>query len=397
MSKCKICGAEQGLLIDLGRQPLANKYPQNKEIVNEKMWAMNILICQECRCASTSTIIDRDEMFTDYYYLSSVNVELTQHFDDLASKLVGSSGVLDIGSNDGVLLRPLKQLGVRCVGIDPSENVGKLANDEGLPTYIGFFDEMAVNKILNEFGQPEHIVASSIFTHVDDPETFVKNLKKLSSNNTKVIIEIEYLLNLIENLQFERFYFDRPFYYTILAMEILFSKFGFNMIAVENIEPHGGSLRLTFSLGIEASKSEKEKINEFLKIEKLRLNDQYISEFENRIHNEVKALKDFLIKCKTDGLKVVGYGAPARLATITNYADITSDLIDFIVEDSKLKIGRNTPGKHIPILDSTELDKNSCDLLIVFAYEYIESIHRKTAHLGVPHYGPIPLRKLMDN
>ena len=394
MKPCSICGSKSEKLVNLGKQPLANKYPiDSDDAKNEKLWDMDVLICSDCRCAFLPTVIDRSEMFKDYYYLSSVNLELVKHFEHLASALVNSRGVVDIGSNDGVLLRPLRDKGVKAIGIDPSENVGLLANEEGLETLIGFFDEKIVERVKDEFGKPEHIIASSIFTHVEDPHSFVRNLVKLSDQDTKVIIEVEYLVNLIQNLQFERFYFDRPYYYSIQSMKTLFLKYGFNLVSVENITPHGGSLRLTFTQS-PASQKQNKAIDDLIQKERAILSSTNVELFRNKIAAAVKELKNFLYECKKQNIRVAGYGAPARLATITNFADIGPELISEVFEDSKLKVKRLTPGKHIPISPSSELVPDKYDLLVVFAYEYIESIYGKTQHLRVPHYSPIPVKKL---
>ena len=205
------------------------------------------MICKDCFCGQLNQIIDRSEMFEDYYYLSSVNPELQEHFNVLAEKLKKHDFVLDIGSNDGILLRPLKKLGVNCLGIDPSVNVGKIANDEGLETIIDFFTAKSAKKIIENYGHPDAIVASSIFTHLEEPKDFIEALYNLISSDGNIYIEIEYLSNLIKNFQFERFYFDRPFYYSVTSMKQIFKEKGLSLTEVEKISPHGGSLRLTFS------------------------------------------------------------------------------------------------------------------------------------------------------
>ena len=147
--KCKICGSKKIYdVIDLGKQPLANKYPKNnQEIKKEKKFHLKVLFCYKCKSAQIKKIISRQIMFKDYYYLSSVNQGLVKHFESLAKKLKKSNFVLDIGSNDGILLKPLKRLGVKAIGIDPSENIGKIANDRGLATIIDFFNYKSVKKI----------------------------------------------------------------------------------------------------------------------------------------------------------------------------------------------------------------------------------------------------------
>ena len=145
--KCKLCNAETITFLDLGRQPLANKYPKRDEFEGEEFFPLEVLFCPECKNVQLGKIISRERMFEDYYYLSSVNKGLVKHFEELAEELKNSQFVVDIGSNDGILLKPLKEFGVKCIGVDPSVNVGKIANDAGLTTIISFFNSDSVEEI----------------------------------------------------------------------------------------------------------------------------------------------------------------------------------------------------------------------------------------------------------
>ena len=200
--KCRICKSERTKeILNLGKQPLANKYPKNKnEIKKEKKFSLSIFFCATCQTAQIKNIISRKLMFEEYFYLSSINKGLRTHFSKLARKLKNSKFVVDIGSNDGIFLEPLRKNKVKCVGIDPSINVGKIANDKGLKTYIDFFDKKVINKIVQEYNKPDVLVASSIVTHLENPIKFAKNTKYFLEKNGILIIEIEYLYKFIKNL-----------------------------------------------------------------------------------------------------------------------------------------------------------------------------------------------------
>ena len=243
--RCKICQSNQIFeVINLGKQPLANKYPRNvKEIQEEKKYNLRILFCKKCKSAQINKIIDRKYMFENYYYLSSVNQKLKKHFESFSKKLINYKFIVDIGSNDGVLLESLKKMQINAVGIDPSINVGKIANDKGLKTYIGFFDKPIIKKILDKYSKPDLIVASSVVTHIENPIKFAKNIKIFLEKDGDLIIEIEYLQNFLKNIEFERFYFDRPFYYSAFSINSLFKKVGMTLYDIEKVEAHGGSLR----------------------------------------------------------------------------------------------------------------------------------------------------------
>ena len=388
--KCKLCNSNCSLLADLGQQPLANKYPSNdQEFSEEKFWNLQALICDECFCGQLNQIIDRSEMFEDYYYLSSVNHELNEHFKTFAKYLSKFKFVLDVGSNDGILLRPLRENGTRCLGIDPSVNVGKIANDEGLETIVDFFNYDSAIYIKNEYGKPDAIVASSIFTHLENPKDFTSAMESLISDDGEIFIEIEYLANLIDNFQFERFYFDRPFYYSVTSMKKIFEECNLFLNKVEEIAPHGGSLRLCFSKSNKSNNLDS-SVNKYLELEKIKLTKENISVFQSSIDNFSEELVKIL-KSNRD-TKIAGFGAPARLATITNFAKIDSELISYVVDDSPLKVGKYSPGMHIPILSRENMLEHKPDLIVVFAYEYIDSIYEFTKQFNCPHYQPIPPR-----
>jgi methylation protein EvaC len=269
---CPICDQKKlNAFLNLGLQPLANKYPKNlKEIDKEQKHKLNLLFCSNCLNVKIDKLIDRKKMFEEYFYLSSINLKLVKHFKKLAKKFKKNDFVLDIGSNDGILLRELKALGIKHLGVDPSVNVAKLANKKGLKTLVGFFDEKITNKIIKDFGKPNIIVASSIFTHLEDPTDFVKNAKKLLSKDGTLIIEVEYLAKFIKNIEFERFYFDRPFYYSIKSIDILFKSYGMSLTKVEEIETHGGSIRCFIKNAEDLKKTQNTKkllINEKKTIE----------------------------------------------------------------------------------------------------------------------------------
>ncbi len=392
--QCKICKSKQIYeAINLGKQPLANKYPKNyNEIEKEKKFTLKVLFCKKCKSAQIKKIINRKYLFEDYYYLSSVNNRLKKHFEKLSKKLTKYKFIVDIGSNDGVLLKPLKKLKINAIGIDPSINVGKIANDQGLKTFIGFFDKPVINKILSKYSKPDLIVASSVVTHLDSPKKFATNIKYFLEKNGDLIIEIEYLQNFIKNIEFERFYFDRPFYYSAYSINCLFKEVGMTLYDIEKIEAHGGSLRCYIKNTKKFIKTSRCKKILYDEQKKLTLSSFKI--FSKKISEEAKKLKNALINLKKNQKIVIGYGAPARVSTITNFANIDSNLIDYIIDDSPLKQNRHSPGKHIKILPKKNNINNKIEHVIVFAYEYFEDIKKNFNKLNVNFFKPIPFRKI---
>ena len=390
---CQICGAPHlHEFLNLGKQPLANKYPTEQQFQSEDFFPLAVLFCQRCKNVQLGTVVSRERMFEDYYYLSSVNEALVRHFESLARKLADARFVVDVGSNDGILLKPLKELSVRALGIEPSINVSKIANDLGLPTVTAFFTEAVARDVAEKHGKPDVVVASSVFTHVENPHEFVEAVKILMADEGRFIIEVEYIGNFLKSVQFERFYLDRVFYYSLTSLKHLFEVHDMYISDVEHIEPHGGSLQVTLQRrGRGAPPSHRVADQLAREDEQLTLGE--LAKFKAEVDRQVAAFRNMLRDCKAKGLRVGGYGAPARLSTICNYGEIGPDLIEFTVDDSPLKQNKFTPGTHIAIVPRAHLDTHRPDVLVVFAYEYLEDIRKKTGG-NYRYLLPIPPRML---
>jgi len=392
--KCRICKSDKiNEILDFGMQPLANKYPKNiNEIIKEKKYSLKIIFCSHCKSAQIKKIINRKLLFLDYYYLSSVNDKLKKHFKNLSKKLIKFDFIVDIGSNDGILLEPLKKMNKIAIGIDPSINVGKIANKKGLKTFIGFFNQEIIKKILKKYPKPDLIVASSVVTHLENPNRFARDIKSFLKKDGVLIIEIEYLKNFIENTEFERFYFDRPFYYSAYTINYLFKKIGMTLYDIEKINIHGGSIRCFVKNNSKIKKTIRCKkiISEELNLLKI----QSFKKFKKNIYKETKFLLKKLTNYKKKFKNIIGYGAPARVSAITNIAKIDSKLVNFIIDDSPLKQNRYTPGMHIKIIPRKKNISAEIDIVIVFAYEYFKDIKDKFQNIKVKFYKPIPFRKL---
>lgn len=392
--KCKLCLSNKSFeFLDLGKQPMANKYPKKEDFKNEKFFRVKVYFCPNCKHISLGKLVSRDDMFVDYYYLSSVNKVLVEHYENFArTKLRDAKFVVDVGSNDGISLKPLKEMGIKAIGIDPSVNVGKIANEAGYETIVDFLDTKSVKYIKDNYGKPDVVTGLSMFSHLQDPHVFLEDIKDLMTDNGRLIIEVEYNKLMLEKMAFERFYLDRINYFSATSFQKLFKKHGMYLQDVEVTPIHGGSLRVT------AQKKGKGKnptvrVSRLLADEAKNLTAKMVCEFGA---NAVKAIEDLVFKLgeyKADGLTIAGYGSPARVATLTNFGGIGTDLIDFIVDDSPLKQNRFSPGKHIPIVSNEYLTDHPKDVLVFFAYESFNDILKKLSHKAI-YVFPIPVREV---
>jgi methylation protein EvaC len=390
---CQLCGhLDLVEILNLGKQPLANKYPTEEQFAAEDFLPLSVYFCPRCKNVQLGTIVSRARMFEDYYYLSSVSAGLVTHFEGLARKLAEARFVVDVGSNDGILLKPLKQRRVKAVGVEPSINVSKIANDQGLTTICSFFNSDAAAKIEKSYGKPDVVVASSVFTHLEDPHRFIDAVRQLLASDGRFIIEVEYIGNILRTTQFERFYLDRIFYYSLTSLWHLFDAHDMTVVDVDHIEPHGGSLQVTIrrkAPGVTPS----DKVAALLKDEEANLTVGKLDEFRSNVDTQIAAFRDLLAEYKRSQVKVAGYGAPARVSTICNYGNIGPSLIEFTVDDSPLKQNKFTPGTHIPIVTKPHLDRHRPDILVVFAYEYLDDIRKKTSN-SYRYLLPIPPREV---
>jgi len=391
-TKCRLCSEPAAIeFLNLGQQPLANKYPTQAEFATEDFFPLQMFFCSMCKNVQLGTIVSRERMFEDYYYLSSVNRGLVTHFEDLAQQLASANFVVDVGSNDGILLKPLQKLGVKALGIEPSINVSKIANDQGLETLTTFFDIPASEAIEESHGRADVVVASSVFTHLENPSGFIEAVKRLLTDDGTFVIEVEYIGSILETMQFERFYLDRIFYYSLTSLTKLFAAHGMVVTDVREITPHGGSLQVFVRRAGRQSSSDAAR--RLLAREENDLTLDVFREFGRNVDVQISAFKDQLAEYREAGLRVAGYGSPARVATICNYGQIGPSEVPFTVDDSPLKQNKFTPGTHIPIVPKSYLDENKPDVLIVFAYEYFDDIKKKTD--GAYRYlKPIPPTEL---
>lgn len=391
--KCRLCRTEHIVeFLDLGQQPLAIKYPTKEEFATEEFYPLKMYFCPECKSVQLDTTISRETMFEDYYHLSSVNAGVVEHYEAFAQTLKGAAFVVDIGSNDGILLKPLKEMGIKAIGVEPAINVAKLANEAGLETITAFFDAATVKDIVEKYGRSDVAIGFSMFSHLGDPHTFIEDLKGLLTENGKFVLEIEYVDTVLKDMRFERFYLDRISYFSVTSLEKLFRQHGMYMSDVEETPSHGGSLRATFQ-NVGKGEPQSESVLQHLAYEAEKLTPERVITFGEEARAQIKELRATLETLKADGVKVAGFASPARLSTICNFGQIGPDLIEFVVDETPIKQYKYTPGTHIPIVPMSYLDTHRPDVFVVFVHDYFEQVKKK---LSGPYryFFPVPVREV---
>ena len=382
---CRSCGnINLKRVISLGYQPLANNLLNKKESECE-LYPLEMNYCKDCHNCQLSVVVDPDKMFSNYLYTSSTSRSFTKHFEEAAKSYVKEfklspkkSYIIDIGSNDGVALKPFKDLGFKkIVGIEPAKNLAKLANKNKIKTINCFLDRKNLKKIKKN---ADIILASNVFAHSDKLKEMAECMLKLLKKNGTIIIEIQYLLNTLQDLTFDNIYHEHYNYWSLTSLVNFFKQFNSKIVKAEKINTHGGSLRIYVKQGnvSKVDPSVKKLLNEEEKFGIKRF--QSYKEFGEKIYKIQKNVKKNLKKLKSNGKKIIGYGSPAKATTALNFFGVSEE-IDFIVEDNKLKQGKFIPGVKIPIVSKDKVvDKNNT--ILVLAWNFFNDIKENNSELS---------------
>ena len=381
---CRCCGSKKlKRALSLGYQPLANNLLDDiKE--KSKVYPLELNVCEECFNCQLSVAINSDEMFSNYLYQSSTTKSFREHFISAANKYIkefrlnSDSYIIDVGSNDGVGLKPFLDLGFSNIqGIEPAKNLADLANQNGINTYQGYLNDNSLNSIKNG---ADLLLASNVFAHADDLKSMAESMKKLIKPDGKIVIEVQYLLKTIKDLTFDNIYHEHTNYWSLTALKRFFENLELTIFDIEEINTHGGSIRIYISK--EKNINVQEAVKDFLEKEEtfgLKKITTYL-DFGKKIEGLKKEVIKNLINLKKNYPNIVGYGAPAKATTSLNYFNIKNE-IDFIVEDNPLKHGKFIPGVNIPIF-SKEKVKDKDYAILVLAWNFFDEIKKNNMNLS---------------
>ncbi len=382
---CRSCGNKNlKRVVSLGYQPLANNLIKKS---NDKceLYPLEVNYCEICHNCQLSVSIDPKKMFTNYLYTSSTSKSFRNHFIDAAKKYVidlklnkKKSYIIDIGSNDGIALRPFLEMGFKNIlGVEPAKNLAKIANKNKIKTFNGFLEKKNLKKIKKNANL---ILASNVFAHSDKLKDMADCMFKLLAKNGTIIIEVQYLLNTLKDLTFDNIYHEHYNYWSLTSLVNFFNQFNAKIYNAECINTHGGSLRIYLT------KNKKIKINQKVKnllkeeekfgIKKFKTYQDFGKKVYKIRENVIKNIK----KLKEENKLVIGYGAPAKATTALNFFGISKE-IDFIVEDNKLKHNKLIPGVKIPIKNKSSI-KNKNNALIVLAWNFYQEIKKNNQELS---------------
>jgi len=383
--ECRSCGnTNLKRVVSLGYQPLANNLIKNK---NDKieLYPLEMNYCEKCHNCQLSVSVDPKKMFSNYLYTSSTSKVFRDHFVKAAKNYIKNfklkpkkSYIIDIGSNDGVALKPFKDLNFKNIlGVEPAKNLAKNANKNKIKTFNGFLNKKNLKKIKKGANL---ILASNVFAHSDNLHEMAECMFKLLDKKGTIIIEVQYLLNTLKDLTFDNIYHEHYNYWSLTSLNNFFNRLNAKIYRSERVDTHGGSLRIYVSK--DKSKKVEKNVTKLIAEENkfgIKKYETY-KKFGEKVYKiRENILKNFN-KLKKGQKKIIGYGAPAKATTALNFYGI-SDQIDFIVEDNSLKHNKFIPGVKIPI-KSKKIVKNNNNTMVVLAWNFFKDIKKNNSNLS---------------
>jgi SAM-dependent methyltransferase len=375
---CRHCKAPLiHTFLNLGFAPPSNAYLSKEDLsMPEIYYPLNIKVCDHCWLVQTEDYAQADDFFSpDYAYFSSTSSSWLAHARDYSEKiserlgLNANSLVIEVASNDGYLLKNFIEFGIPCLGIEPTDSTAEAAERLGIPVLREFFGEGVGELLATEGRQADLIVGNNVYAHVPDINDFTRGLKAVLKLGGTITLEFPHLMRLIEQTQFDTVYHEHFSYLSLHTVAQIFDKAGLRIWNVEELQTHGGSLRI-YGCHTADSRIVEESVSKVLLEEKnrgLQQLETYLS-FQPRADKVKNDLLTFLIEQKSAGKKVVAYGAAAKGNTLLNYAGVKPDLIPLVFDAAVAKQNKYMPGSHIPILAPEQLDQTQPDYVLILPW-----------------------------
>ncbi len=387
---CRFCNSNDLIeVMDLGLMPLAGAFIKQKDFSDEKFYPLTLDFCNSCSLVQVKEVISADILFKENYFFfsSSINT-LINHFREYANDLYNeflsnleNPKILEIGCNDGVMLRPFSDLGVLPIGVDPATNVVKTIDIDKAVIYNDYFTEKLSNNILNEYGKLDLVVSNFSFAHIDDMQDVIKGITTILKDDGVFVFEIYYLVNLIEEMNYDMIYHEHMSYYSLYTLTKFFNEYNMEVFEIKhNKEVRTGSTRFYVKFNSNSNLKISDNVNKVysreinLNYHKKNIYNEYASKVELNKNQTIDLLK----KLKSEGKSIIGYGASGRGTVIMNYCKIDSRYLDYVVDDAPQKVGFFTPGTRLEIKSwDYVLENGYPDYIILFAWSFTEEVIKK--------------------
>jgi len=383
---CRLCQSKElQSVLKFCSTPPANAFVKNEDLtINQETYPLELFFCCNCKHVQLLDVVNPSILFKNYVYVSGTSPVFIKHFEEYAKSIIDNfkpsmdEVVIDIGSNDGTLLSFFKKEGYQVLGVDPAKEISEIANENGIKTINEFFSLELSNTLKRNFPKASIITANNVFAHCDDLVGILNGVKNLLSENGIFVFEVSYLVDVIQKTLFDTIYHEHLSYHSVIPLIDFFKSNGMELFKVDIIKTHGGSIR-----GFAKLNNSKIKIDNSIKTlvqleRELGIdNSETFIQFHEKITLIKNRLLEILYKLKSEGKKIGAFGAPAKATTLMYHFGLNKDIIDFIIDDSPLKQGLNSPGLHIPVLSSDILKVEKPDYLLLLAWNFADSIVEK--------------------
>ena len=404
---CRACDeATLHTFLSLGPQPLANALPGGpEEFADERTYPLDLALCTTCGLVQIHDVIDPEVLFAHYLYVTGVSSSIHDHnreyADDIVTRLSLESDdtVVEIASNDGSLLKRFQERGVAVLGVEPATNIAQMATDAGVPTENVFFGEAVAHELRASHGPAAAVVANNVLAHVNGTVDFLRGVGVLLEPGGLGVVEVPYLGEFVERLAYDTVYHEHHCYFSVAALMVLAERAGLRVADVREVSVHGGSIRVYLARA-EDRNEHSQVAQDFAANEREQglLDPERYDRFARDVTAQREALLRTLEELKQAGHSLAAYGAPAKGHTLVNYCGIGPDLIPFTVDKNPLKVGRYTPGTHIPILPVDEIATRGVDVLLLLPWNFADEIMEQQSEFraaGGKFLIPIPYPRIV--
>lgn len=370
--------------ISFGKMPIANGFLLPKQFESEYFFELKVAFCSRCGMVQLAKLVDRERMFHDEYaFFSSTSTRMAQHFKAFADQVTSQylrlpdPFVVEIGSNDGIMLQHFAGAGTRHLGIEPSENVARVGVEKGIRTISRFFDEELAKEIVEQNGKADAFLGANVICHIPNLHSVAKGIKHLLKPEGVLVFEDPYLGDIIEKISYDQIYDEHAFYFSLGSVSRLFEQHGLEVVDVQPQDVHGGSMRYVIahrgtrrvSQAVFAQRAKEERLA-------LGSPETYLR-FRRKVERSRDQLMSLLHDCAKQGKRVVGYGATSKSTTVVNYCGITPSLVEFISDTTPIKQAKFSPGMHLPVRPHSEFSKRYPDYALLFAWNHAGEIMDK--------------------
>jgi len=388
MTKCKSCKTDTKLIYKFGKLPLANSLSNTRS--KYKKYDLSLVFCKKCLLVQTKHNLKKELVFhKEYPYLSSTSKTSIDFYKKFSRQLdrkfnLKNKFIIEVGSNDGYLLQFFKQQKNKLLGIEPSNFPAKIANKKGIPTLNKFFNYKLSKYIISKYNKADFVIANNVFAHIDNLNSFVKGFENLLTDKGILIIEFQYLCNLVKDELFDNIYHEHYFYYSLHSIIEVLKKYKLYVFDCEKISTHGGSLRVYV-------KKEKFKNKITLRVNKI-LNEEekiginkfeYYKNISKKIKLKIKRNIDFFENLKIQNKKIAGFGAAAKTSSVLNFSKINFKTVNILFDKSKPKQNKFLSGTNIRIIKPTKKKINEYDILVIFIWNLKNEILRYLKSINI--------------